>query len=140
MLTMQVIGNVGQDPEFKETQSGVKLCNLSLAANKKVKGEKVTTWVGVTIFDEKKIDFVRNYVRKGTKLFLEGEPAARAWVKDGDAKCSLDLTLGFGSKIEICSSERADNPAPKQDGSASAQGAGASGGSNWDNLDDDVLW
>lgn len=142
MLTMQVIGNVGKDPEFKETNNGLKLCNLTLASNKKVKGEKVTTWVGVTIFDERKIDFVRSYVRKGTKLFLEGEPAARAWVKDGEAKSSLEMTLGFGSKIEICSSDRADSPASTQGNAASGQGGGSDwgAGSGWnDDLGNDDI-
>lgn len=139
MLTMQVIGNLGGDPAFKETQGGMKMCNFSVAVNKKIKGEKVTTWVSVTVFDERKIDFVREYVRKGTKLFLEGEPRARAYEKDGEVKSSLDLTLGFGSKIEICSSERADNPASTQGSSAPTQGG--SGGSAWgDDLNDDVPW
>lgn len=109
MLTMQVIGNLGKDPEFKTTASGVNLAKFSLASNKKVKGDKVTTWVNVTVFDENKIKFLKEYVRKGTKLFIEGEPAARAWDKDGEAQASLDCTLGFGSKIEILSSERAEN-------------------------------
>lgn len=121
MLTMQVIGNVGQDPEFKESQSGKKLCRLSLAANKKVKGEKVTTWVNVTVFDEHKIEFIRNYVRKGSKLFFEGEPEARGYEKDGEVRASLSLIAGFGSKIEICSSERADGAASTQDNGSHTQ-------------------
>jgi single-strand DNA-binding protein len=108
MLTMQVIGNLGKDPEFKTLDSGRQLCSFSLASNKKIKGEKVTTWVNVTVFDENKIKFLKDYVRKGSKLFAEGEPAARAYLKDGEAKHSLDLTLGFNSKLEILSSERAD--------------------------------
>ncbi|MCE2841243.1 MAG: single-stranded DNA-binding protein [Novosphingobium sp.] len=109
MLTMQVIGNLGKDPEFKTLDSGRQLCSFSLASNKKIKGEKVTTWVNVTVFDENKIKFLKEYVRKGSKLFAEGEPSARAYLKDGEAKHSLDLTLGFNSKLEILSSERAEN-------------------------------
>lgn len=107
MLTMQVIGNMGKDPEEKTVGQGTRLCNFSLASNKKIKGEKVTTWVNVTVFDPHKIDFVMRYCTKGTKLFIEGEPQARAWVKDGEANSSLDCTLSFGSKIEICSSDNA---------------------------------
>lgn len=137
MLTMQVIGNLGADPAFKETQGGTKMCSFSIAVNKKVKGEKQTTWVSVTVFDERKIEFIRDYVRKGSKLFLEGEPRARAYEKDGDVRSSLDLTLGFGSKIEICSSERADNAAPMQNSPAPA----TAGGGGWnDDLNDDVPW
>lgn len=137
MLTMQVIGNLGADPAFKETQGGTKMCSFSIAVNKKVKGEKQTTWVSVTVFDERKIEFIRDYVRKGSKLFLEGEPRARAYEKDGDVRSSLDLTLGFGSKIEICSSERADSPAPMQGSAAPA----TAGGGGWnEDLNDEVPW
>lgn len=130
MLTMQVIGNLGKDPEFKTLDSGRQLASFSLASNKKIKGEKVTTWVSVTVFDENKIKFLKEYVRKGSKLFLEGEPAARAYMKDGEAKHSLDLTMGFGSKLEILSSERADRDAGGSDTSFSANSR--------DNLDDAI--
>jgi single-strand DNA-binding protein len=137
MLTMQVIGNLGSDPEDKTSSGGTRFCRFSLASNKKVKGEKVTTWVNVTVFDTNKIDFIMNYVRKGTRLFVEGEPAARAYEQNGEAKSSLDLILGFGSKIEICSSE------PAGDGGAERAQAGASGASASTaaaNVDDDIPW
>jgi single-strand DNA-binding protein len=136
MLTMQVIGNVGKDPEVKQSQSGTKFANLTLASNKKVKGEKVTTWVSVTVFDENKIKFIESYVRKGTKLFLEGEPQARAYMKDGEAKSSLDLLLSYGSKMEICSSERADNDSGYSSGTTTSTTTAAAS----DVLDDDVPW
>lgn len=109
MLTMQVIGNLGGDPEVKETQSGTRLCRFSVASNKKIKGEKVTTWVNVTVFDPHKIDFASNYLRKGAKVFIEGEPQARAYEQNGEARSSLDCVLSFGSKLEICSSEPGEN-------------------------------
>jgi len=107
MLTMQAMGNVGSDPEIKTTEKGVKLARFSLASNKKIKGEKITTWVNVTVFDERKVDFIASYVKKGTKLFIEGEPQARAYLKDGAACSSQDCILSYGSKIEIASSEGA---------------------------------
>lgn len=142
MLTAQVIGNLGSDPEQKETQSGTKLCRFSLASNKKIKGEKVTTWVNVTVFDEHKIKYVMDYCRKGTKLFVEGEPQARAYEQNGEAKASLDLTCGFGSKIEICSSEPRDDSAGRSSGgaSSSASSTKSKGTTNgWDDLDDDDI-
>lgn len=107
MLTMQAMGNVGSDPEIKTTEKGVKLARFSLASNKKIKGEKITTWVNVTVFDERKVEFIAAYVKKGTKLFIEGEPQARAYLKDGAACSSQDCILSYGSKIEIASSEGA---------------------------------
>lgn len=134
MLTLQAIGNLGSDPEDKTSSGGTRYCKFSLASNKKVRGEKVTTWINCTVFDDKKIEFIMNYVRKGTRLFVEGEPTARAYEQNGEAKASLDLTLGFGSKIEICSSE------PAGDGGAVRAQSPASGGSAAADLNDDIPW
>lgn len=138
MLTMQVIGNVGQDPEVKTTERGVKLARFSLASNKKVKGEKITTWVNVTVFDEKKIEFIGNYVKKGTKLFIEGEPQARGYESNGQASASLDCVLSYGSKIEICSSEAGSSasPSPAQTQGGAAPAPASTG--NWEFDDDDL--
>jgi single-strand DNA-binding protein len=136
MLTMQVIGNVGQDPEEKATNAGKKFCRLSIASNKKVQGEKVTTWIGVTVFDEKKVEFIMNYVRKGTRLFLEGEPQARAYEANGETRSSLDMILGYGSKIEICSSEpNGDGGAERTQRQAITKQAAPAG-----DIDDDIPW
>lgn len=132
MLTLQAIGNLGADPEDKTSSSGTRYCKFSLASNKKVRGEKVTTWINCTVFDDKKIDFIMNYVRKGTRLFVEGEPSARAYEQNGEAKSSLDLTLGFGSKIEICSSEPRDD-APSTISRSDSKPGG-------DDLNDDIPW
>lgn len=132
MLTIQAIGNLGADPEDKTTDRGLRYARFSLATNKKVKGEKVTTWINCTVFDEKKIEFLNNYVRKGTKLFIEGEPSARAYDSNGEARASLDVILGFGSKIEICSSE------PRDDAGSQPSGGGSKAGG--EDLNDDIPW
>ena len=124
MLTMQVIGNLGSDPEKKTTDRGVTFARFSIASNKKIKGEKITTWVNVM-----------QYVTKGTKLFLEGEPQARAYLKDGEARSSLDMILSYGSKIEICSSDPSDNRAS---GAASGQSGAADEQDDYDDLNDDI--
>lgn len=101
MLTMQVIGNLGKQPEVKTLDSGTKLARFSVASNKKIKGEKHTTWVNVTVFDKFKIEFVEKYLNKGDKVFLEGEPQARAYESNGEMQASLDMVVGFNSKLEI---------------------------------------
>lgn len=133
MITLQVIGNLGADPEEKTSDRGTRYARFSLASNKKVKGEKVTTWVNVTVFDENKIDFLMKYVTKGTKLFIEGEPQARAYESNGEMRASLDVILGFGSKIEICSSEPRDSS-----GSDQANKQDKSKSDDFD--DDDIPW
>lgn len=109
MITLQAIGNLGADPERKQTQSGTDLVRMSVAVNKKIKGEKHTTWLNITIFDKFKIDYAMKYLRKGDRVFIEGEPAARAFEANGEARASLDIVLGFGSKLEICASDKSDD-------------------------------
>ena len=139
MLTLQAIGNLGADPEDKTTERGMRYCRFSLATNKKVKGEKVTTWINCTVFDEKKIEFIMAYVRKGTKLFIEGEPSARAYESNGEARASLDVILGFGSKIEICTSEPRDDAGGDRYGGMADAPVASSKPSNED-LNDDIPW
>lgn len=104
---MTVIGNVGRDPEIKTSPSGVKFGRLVIAINKVSKGEKITQWIDVVIFNEKTCDVVESYVRKGTKLFVEGEPSVRAYSsKIGEAKAQLELVVGkFDGRILMLSSK-----------------------------------
>jgi len=136
MLTMQAMGNVGSDPEIKTTEKGVKLARFSLASNKKIKGEKITTWINVTVFDERKIDFIAAYIKKGTKLFIEGEPQARAYLKDGAACSSQDCILSYGSKIEIASSDPSGGGDSMSSAVTTAQGKSDDWGLGGNDLDD----
>lgn len=144
MLTMQVLGNLGGDPDVKTSQGGKQFCRLSVASNKKVRGEKVTSWVNVTIFDEHKIKFAQDYLKKGDRVFLEGEPQARAYESNGEARASLDMILGFGSKLEIAASEpRSDNgrrnaASSQRDNAGSQQSSDWNSNGNYDDLDDDI--
>ena len=103
MITIQVLGNVGGQPEIKQSDSGKSYARLSIASNKVVKGEKTTTWANVTVFDEFKVAIIEKYVNQGDKLFVEGEVQARGYTdKSGEAKASLDVILGYGSKLVLC--------------------------------------
>jgi single-strand DNA-binding protein len=136
MITMQVLGNVGSDPERKTAASNTVYCRFTVASSRKVKGEKVTTWIACTVFDEKKIDFVMNYIRKGTKVFVEGEPSARVYIApNGDTRPVLDLTLGYGSKIELCSGWPRGDAADRSHADAAITQTETA-----DAVDDDIPW
>lgn len=133
MLTLQALGNLGADPEQKQTQSGTDLVRMSVAVNKKIKGEKHTTWINITIFDKFKIDYAMKYLRKGDRVFVEGEPAARAFESGGEARASLDLVLGFGSKLEICASDKSND-----DRGSAASNNDSSANEDYEDLNDDI--
>ena len=67
-----LVGRVGREPDVRQTSTGLKILNLSLATSKKIRGEEQTQWHRVTMYD-KVAEIAAQYVRKGTLLYVEGE-------------------------------------------------------------------
>lgn len=95
-----LVGNVGKDPETRTFSNGGKVCNFSLATSEtwrdKQSGEKrdKTEWHNVAIFNENLVKVVENYVKKGTKLYLEGQLQTRKWQdRDGNDKYTTEIVL-----------------------------------------------
>ena len=82
---VQLIGNVGRDPEVRTFNNGGKVCNLSLATSERWKdrntGEKRerTEWHSVAIFSEGAVRFAEQYIRKGAKVYVQGKLETRKW-------------------------------------------------------------
>lgn len=80
-----LLGNVGRDPEIRMTQDGNKLASFSLATSESRKdrntGERIdrTEWHRVVVFNEHIAEVVEKYVRKGTKVYIEGQLQTRKW-------------------------------------------------------------
>ena len=78
-----LIGNLGRDPEVRSMQSGDKVCNLSLATSEnwrdKNTGERreKTEWHRVVIFDPRLVEIAEKYLRKGSKIYVEGQLQTR---------------------------------------------------------------
>jgi single-strand DNA-binding protein len=102
-----LIGNVGKDPEIRSTQDGREIANLSLATSESWKdkgtGERKekTEWHRVVVFNDGLVGVVKNYVKKGHKLYLEGTLQTRKWTdKDGVEKYSTEVVLqGFNGTL-----------------------------------------
>jgi single-strand DNA-binding protein len=95
-----LVGNVGRDPEIRSTQDGTKVANLSLATSEtwrdKNSGERKerTEWHRVVIFNERLVDVVEKYVKKGAKLFIEGALQTRKWTDNtGAEKYTTEVVL-----------------------------------------------
>jgi len=84
-----LIGNVGRDPEIRTTQEGKEIASLTLATSESWKdrasGEKKerTEWHRIIIFSEGLVNIIKNYVKKGSKLYIEGSLQTRKWVDNG---------------------------------------------------------
>lgn len=100
-----LLGNLGRDPEVRTMQSGDKVANLSLATSKtwrdKTSGERQekTEWHRVVVFG-KAAEAVEKYLKKGSKIFVEGSIETRSWEQDGVKKYSTEIVVrGFDTKI-----------------------------------------
>ncbi len=104
-----LVGNVGQDPEIRTTQDGREIANFSLATNDSWKdkntGEKKdkTEWHRIVIFSSGLIGVVKSFVKKGTKLYLEGSIQSRKWTdSSGNEKVTTEVVLqNFNSVLQI---------------------------------------
>ena len=87
-----LIGNLGAEPEVRSLSDGSPVVNLSVATNRRwtdrASGERRerTEWHRVVIFDERIAEVAKNYLRKGSKVYLEGELQTRKWTDAGGAE------------------------------------------------------
>jgi single-strand DNA-binding protein len=87
-----LIGNLGRDPEVRAFQSGGKVCNLRIATSEtwrdRSSGERKekTEWHSVAIFSEGLVKVAEQYLRKGSKVYLEGQLETRKWQDQSGAE------------------------------------------------------
>ena len=104
-----LVGNLGKDPEVRRMQNGNPVVNLSVATSEtwrdKATGEKKekTEWHRVVIFSEGLAKVAEQYLKKGSKVYLEGQLQTRKWTdKDGIEKYSTEVVLqGFNSNLTM---------------------------------------
>lgn len=117
MNEVTLIGNVGKDPEIRYTQQGEPIANLSLATSERWKNkageqQEKTQWHRLEVFG-KTAQFVRDFVKKGTKLLVRGSIDYQEWEKDGVKKYSTKIKVSsFRHYIEFAG--------PKPEGEAAA--------------------
>ena len=95
-----LVGNLGRDPEIRSTQDGTRVANLSLATSEfwrdKNTGERKerTEWHRVVIFNERLVEVVEKYLRKGSKIYIEGQLQTRKWTdQSGQEKYTTEVVL-----------------------------------------------
>lgn len=102
---VNVIGNLGADPEIKSLNSGDKVANMRLAVTERWKskdGERKekTEWVSVVVFGNL-VSVIESYVKKGSKIYVSGKMQTRRWThSDGSDRYSTEVVLqGFDAKL-----------------------------------------
>lgn len=162
-----LVGNLGRDPEIRFTQSGQKLANVSVATSEtwrdKQSGERreKTEWHRVVIFDERLAEIAEKYLKKGSKVYMEGSLQTRKWTgNDGVEKYTTEVVLqrfsgvltmldsaggggggGYASGGDNAPSwDGPDGGGQSSGGSSGSGGKGGSGGGNFPggDLDDEI--
>ena len=104
-----LIGNLGRDPEVRSFQNGGKVCNLRIATSETWKdrntGERreKTEWHSVAIFQEGLVRVAEQYLRKGSKVYIEGQLQTRKWQdQSGQDRYSTEVVLqGYGGTLTM---------------------------------------
>lgn len=128
-----IVGNLGRDPESRSFSNGGKVVNLRIATSESWKdrntGERKekTEWHSVAIFSEGLANVAERYLRKGSKVYLEGQLQTRKWQdQQGQDRYSTEVVLqGFDAKLVML------------DGPGGGQGSGGRGGDEWGGGNDD---
>ncbi|MFN4225771.1 MAG: single-stranded DNA-binding protein [Hyphomonas sp.] len=102
-----LIGNLGADPEVRQFQNGGQVCNLRVATTEtwrdKATGERKekTEWHSVAIFSEGLVKVAQSYLKKGSKVYLEGKLQTRKWQdKDGNDRYTTEVVLqGYDANL-----------------------------------------
>lgn len=113
-----LIGNLGKDPEIKTTQSGKEIANFSLACGEswtdKETGERKdkTEWISCVVFSDPLVKVIKQYVKKGSKIYIEGSIATRKYTDKNDIERYVTEVVlqAFGGKIILLDS-KPDQPA-----------------------------
>jgi len=114
-----LIGNVGKDPEIRHLgNSGDRVANFSLATSEnwkdKTSGERKekTEWHNIVVFNQGLVKLAEAYIKKGDKLYIEGQIETRSWDQDGTKKYMTEIVLRpFRSEITMLGSKSDNAPA-----------------------------
>lgn len=113
-----LVGNLGKDPEIRSMQSGDRVASFSVATSErwkdKASGERKekTEWHKVVIFDERLVEIAEKYMRKGSKVYLEGQLQTRKWTdQSGQEKYTTEVVLQrFKSELTLLDSKSDSSP------------------------------
>ncbi len=144
-----LVGNLGQDPRVSNTQSGTKVVSFSLATTDswrdKASGERKdrTEWHRIVIFSPGLADTAERYLRKGSKVYLEGSLQTREYEKDGQRHFTTEVVLQNFNSTLVMLDGRGGDGAPASagdiyDSSASGWDSTPAAGGAGDVVDDDV--
>lgn len=142
-----LIGNLGRDPEIRNTNDGREIANFTLATSEtwkdKASGERreKTEWHRVVIFNEGLVRVIKDFVRKGSKVYVEGALQTRKWVDaNGAEKYTTEVVVqNFnGSIILLDNKGESAHNGTEGLGNSSLKEGGSAGTFDYSELDDEI--
>ena len=136
------IGHLGKDPECKDLQNGGKVANLSIACTEKWKAQdgskqERTTWVPIVVWGPL-ADVCRNYLRKGSKIYVSGKFSVRKWSdQSGQDRYSTEIVLQ-GPQAQLVMLDGKPQGGGEQRQTQASDNGGWTGQAPADDLDDDI--
>jgi len=124
-----LVGNLGQDPELRNTNGGMAVCNLSVATTHRAKDrdgnyQDQVEWHRVSCFG-KTAENVNRYCRKGRQVYVEGRLQTRSWEKDGVKRYSTEIVA---QEVKFLGRGEGEGRQERGGGYGGNQGAGSRGG------------
>ena len=130
-----LVGNLGRDPELRSTQDGMRIANLAVATSEswrdRVSGERKerTEWHRVVIFNERLAEIAEKYLKKGSKIYVEGALQTRKWTDNsGQERYTTEVVLQrFRGELTMLDGARSAGGPPIEGGYDEGYGGGGFG-------------
>lgn len=109
-----ISGNIGRDPELRQTSSGTSILNFSVAVNDRVKNQRTgewedrPNWIGCVLFG-KRAESLGKHLAKGTKVAIEGKLRWSQWEHDGQKRSKIEVVV---DEIELMSQKQGNQQQP----------------------------
>lgn len=145
-----LVGNLGRDPEIRTFQNGGRVASFSIATSEswkdKQSGERKekTEWHRISIFNENLVGLVERYLKKGSKVYIEGQLETRKWTdKEGQEKYTTEVVLrpfrGELTFLDSANSNRSGgSPSMSDDSGMASVSSGGGPGSGASDIDDSI--
>ena len=145
-----LLGNLGKDPDIRATQDGSRLASFSIATSTKYRNkdtqqlEDKTEWHRVVVFNDKLADICEKYLRKGSKIYIEGQLQTRKWTdNNGVDKYTTEVVIPNYSGVLTMLDTRSQSSVSEESNnnqldSAADEAMGGSETSTAEQLDDDI--
>lgn len=141
-----LVGNLGRDPEVRTTQDGIKIVNLSVATSEQWKDrvtqerKERTEWHRVVVFNEKLAEVADKYLRKGAKIFVEGQLQTRKWTdQNGQERYTTEVIVPrFRGELTMLDSSRGQNMGGETDSFDTPQNSAREALPSMGDIDDEI--